>query len=70
MPFDQTVGDSLRETADRLRGICERMEKGKAADIDEARAHLGAALAQTIENDDPIIMGHVRSAYILLGGRP
>lgn len=39
--------------------------KSRAA---EARDHLGAALMQTIDKDDPIIMGHVRDAYRLLGG--
>ena len=39
-------------------------------DVAEARAHLGAALMQTIDKDSPIIMGHVRDAYLLLGGRP
>ena len=41
-----------------------------AADrLSEAVAHLGAALAQVIESDDKIIIGHVREAYRLLGGR-
>ena len=35
----------------------------------EARDHLSAALAQSIESDDQIIMQHVRDAYVLLGGR-
>ena len=35
----------------------------------EARNHLSAALAQSIESDDQIIMQHVRDAYVLLGGR-
>jgi len=34
-----------------------------------ARNHLSAALAQSIESDDQIIMQHVRDAYALLGGR-
>lgn len=46
--------------------------KGKGQigiDIDEARAHLGAALAQSLpDKDDPMIMGHVREAYRLMGG--
>jgi hypothetical protein len=37
--------------------------------LDEIRGHLGAALAQTISSDDPIIIGHVRDAYLLAGGR-
>lgn len=37
--------------------------------MDEIRGHLGAALAQSIEKDDPIIMGHVLSAYLLAGGK-
>ena len=35
----------------------------------EAMSHLGAALAQSIESDDQVIMQHVRDAYVLLGGR-
>ena len=35
----------------------------------EARDHLSAALAQSIESDDQIIMQHVRDAYVLLGGQ-
>ncbi|MDY0242184.1 MAG: hypothetical protein RBR34_08405 [Rhodospirillaceae bacterium] len=31
--------------------------------IEEAIAHLGAALSQTIPSDDQIIMGHVRDAH-------
>ena len=34
--------------------------------VDEARAHLGAALAQALPSDDQIIMQHVRDAYALL----
>jgi hypothetical protein len=34
--------------------------------IDEAIAHLGAALVQTVPSDDQIIIGHVRSAYTAL----
>jgi hypothetical protein len=37
--------------------------------MSEAMSHLGAALAQSIENDDQVIMQHVRDAYVLLGGR-
>jgi len=35
----------------------------------EAMSHLGAALAQSIDSDDPVIMQHVRDAYVLLGGK-
>ena len=35
----------------------------------EAISHLGAALAQSIDSDDQVIMQHVRDAYVLLGGR-
>ena len=35
----------------------------------EAISHLAAALAQSIESDDQVIMQHVRDAYVLLGGR-
>lgn len=38
--------------------------------LQEARSHLGAALVQTIDSDDQIIMEHVRSAYRALGGTP
>lgn len=34
--------------------------------IEEAAAHLGAALMQSIPADDQIIMGHVRDAHELL----
>jgi hypothetical protein len=61
--------ESFRPIALELRAICERAEMNDKANIDKARAHLAAALAQTIDKDDPIIMGHVRSAYLLLGGR-
>lgn len=37
-------------------------------DLTEARAHLGAALIQTTDSDDQIIIGHVRAAHSLLGG--
>lgn len=36
--------------------------------VDEARAHLYAALVQSIDADDEIIMGHVKDAFRLLGG--
>ena len=35
----------------------------------EARNHLSAALAQSIESDDQIIMQHVGVPHVLLGGR-
>jgi hypothetical protein len=35
----------------------------------EVRAHLGAALTQSLDADDQVIMGHVRDAYVLAGGR-
>lgn len=35
----------------------------------EVMGHLGAALAQSIDKDDQIIMQHVRDAYVLLGGK-
>jgi hypothetical protein len=34
--------------------------------LEEAMAHLGAALIQTIESDDQIIMNHVRAAHTIL----
>jgi hypothetical protein len=37
--------------------------------MNEAMSHLGAALAQSLESDDQVIMQHVRDAYVLLGGR-
>jgi len=36
----------------------------------EALSHLGAALAQSISTDDQTIIGHIRCAYIALGGDP
>lgn len=33
--------------------------------INEITAHLGAALAQSVPSDDPIIMGHVAQAHEL-----
>jgi hypothetical protein len=36
--------------------------------LGEIRAHLGAALAQTLPSDDQIIMEHVRESYELAGG--
>ena len=35
--------------------------------IDEAKGHLGAAIGQSIDSDDQIIMDHVRAAHVLLG---
>ena len=32
----------------------------------EAYSHLGAALSQSIDTDDQIIMGHVRDAHFIL----
>ncbi len=37
--------------------------------VTDARHHLQAALAQVVPQDDPIIVGHMRKAYRLLGGR-
>lgn len=37
--------------------------------MDEIRCHLGAALAQSLESDDQVIMQHVRDAFVLAGGR-
>lgn len=34
--------------------------------IDEAMAHLGAAIVQSVPSDDQIIMGHVREANAIL----
>lgn len=39
------------------------------ARIEEARAHLGAAVAQLIPSDDRIIGDHVRDAYDALAGK-
>lgn len=36
------------------------------SDLDEAIGHLGAALVQSIDSDDQIIMGHVREAHDLI----
>lgn len=35
----------------------------------EAMSHLAAALAQSLDSDDQVIMQHIRDAYVLLGGR-
>jgi hypothetical protein len=37
--------------------------------LDEIRGHLGAALAQSLDSDDQVIMQHVRDAFVLAGGR-
>jgi hypothetical protein len=34
--------------------------------LKEAKAHLGAAIMQTVPTDDQIIMDHVRAAYTIL----
>jgi hypothetical protein len=34
--------------------------------LDEAIAHLGAALIQSLPSDDQIIMGHVKTAHDIL----
>ena len=34
--------------------------------IEEALAHLGAALMQTVPSDDQIIMDHVKAAHAIL----
>lgn len=34
--------------------------------LEEAIAHLGAAISQSVPSDDQIIMGHVQTAHSLL----
>lgn len=38
--------------------------------ITNARGHLGAAIVQSVDTDDQIIMDHVKAAYKLLGTIP
>lgn len=38
------------------------------SEIEDAYGHLGAAIMQSIPEDDQIIMGHVRDAYNILEG--
>lgn len=51
---------------------CDRLPDGPPANdraaLAEIRAHLGAAIAQSVALDDQIIMGHVRAAYRAAGG--
>ena len=35
-------------------------------EIDDAIAHLGASITQSLPSDDQIIMAHVRSAYEIM----
>ena len=51
--------------SDQSIRMCEAMSRLMC----EAMSHLGAALAQSIDSDDPVIMQHVRDAYVLLGGK-
>lgn len=36
----------------------------------DARSHLYVALVQSLPSDEPVILGHVREALLLLGGTP
>jgi len=36
----------------------------------DARSHLYVALVQSLPSDEPLILGHVREALLLLGGTP
>jgi len=58
------LGEDIGLVEDDLARVFEKLTRER----DEARGHLGAALAQTIDKDDKIIMDHVREAYRLLGG--
>lgn len=40
-----------------------------AEDVTSARQHLQVALMQVLPSDDEIIVGHMREAYALLGGK-
>jgi hypothetical protein len=53
------------ETVVRLANEHDVLTKALA----EIRAHLGAALVQTIDSDDQIIVDHVRKAHELAGGK-
>jgi hypothetical protein len=49
---------------------CDKHPIRKMAEaMEDACSHLGVALSQSIPKDDQIIMGHVRDAFILLGGK-
>ena len=52
-----------------LRNTILDTNKNASANIEEAAAHLYAALAQSAPSDDEIIIGHIRNALILLGGK-
>jgi len=44
-------------------------EQGYHAAMASVRGELGAAVVQTLPSDDQVIAGHVRTAYVLAGGR-
>ena len=48
-----------------IRDFLNKVEKERKS-LSEAYSHLGAALAQSIDTDDGIIMGHVKDAYAIL----
>jgi len=49
--------------------MCPNDHARLRANTEEAAAHLYAALAQSAPSDDEIIIGHIRDALILLGGK-
>jgi hypothetical protein len=61
------IGQVYRNPASRCeQALCEAIVKMQAEML-EARSHLGAAISQSIDKDDQIIMDHVRDAARILG---
>ena len=59
-------GNSM--TTDEMFTVIDQAKSRVASDrarLDQIRAHLGAALVQTIDSDDKIIVEHMRAAYEL-----
>ena len=62
------MSKAVSEVAGMAHVALDEVERLRAA-LTEIRGHLGAALVQSIATDDKIIMDHVRSAYVLAGGK-
>jgi hypothetical protein len=61
----KTVERQIVELSSRV----DALEKFLPINLDEARAHLGAAIAMSISSDDQLIVDHLKEAYLHLGGK-
>jgi len=56
-------------TMEELERRITRLEQLPPINVDEARAHLGAALSMVVDSDERAIVDHIRAAYLHLGGK-